>query len=109
MHTDSIDLTLDFNLKGLNLDFSSTENVKMAINGMAYLMCVQHSAWSQGYCGENRIKSIYMEYPSQEFRYNHHADGAIHPALARHQRGRNGRHRTPPGRIDRQHASVHGG
>lgn len=55
--------------------FSSTENVKMAINGMAYLMCVQHSAWSQGYCGENRIKSIYMEYPSQEFRYNQYASG----------------------------------
>lgn len=55
--------------------FSSTENVKQAINGMAYLMCVQHNAWSQGYCGENRIKSIYNEYPSQEFRYNQFAPG----------------------------------
>lgn len=55
--------------------FSSTENVKMAINGMAYLMCTQHSAWGQGYCGENRIKSIYNEYPSQEFRYNQFAAG----------------------------------
>lgn len=55
--------------------FASTENIKMAINGMAYLMCTQHSAWSQGYCGENRIKSIYMEYPSQEFRYNQYASG----------------------------------
>lgn len=55
--------------------FASTENVKMAVNGIAYLMCVQHSAWSQGYCGENRIKSIYNEYPSQEFRYNQYAPG----------------------------------
>lgn len=55
--------------------FESTENVKMAINGMAYLMCAQHTAWGQGYCGENRIKSIYNEYPSQEFRYNQMAPG----------------------------------
>lgn len=55
--------------------FATTANVKMAINGMAYLMCTQHGAWSQGYCGENRIKSIYNEYPSQEFRYNIYAPG----------------------------------
>lgn len=53
--------------------FATTDNVKMAVNGLAYLMCVQHGAYSQGYCGENRIKSIYNEYPSQEFRYNFYA------------------------------------
>lgn len=55
--------------------FETVDNVKMTINGLAYLMCTQHSAWSQGYCGENRIKSIYNEYPSQEFRYNSYASG----------------------------------
>jgi hypothetical protein len=55
--------------------FSTTENIKMAINGIASQMYTQYSAWSQGYCGENRIKSIYNEYPSQEFRYNVFAPG----------------------------------
>jgi hypothetical protein len=47
----------------------------MAINGIAELMYSQYGPWSQGYCGENRIKSIYNEYPSQEFRYNKYAQG----------------------------------
>jgi hypothetical protein len=55
--------------------FSTTENIKMAINGIALQMYTQYGAWSQGYCGENRIKSIYNEYPSQEFRYNVFAPG----------------------------------
>lgn len=55
--------------------FESTDNVKLAVNGLAYLMKSQHSAFSQGYCGENRIRSIYNEYPSQEFRYNRFASG----------------------------------
>lgn len=55
--------------------FSNTDNVKMAVNGLAYLMKNQHSAYSQGCCGENRIKSIYQEYGSQEFRYNQYAPG----------------------------------
>jgi hypothetical protein len=55
--------------------FSTTDNIKMAINGIAELMYTQYSPWSQGYCGENRIKSIYNEYPSQEFRYNVYAPG----------------------------------
>lgn len=55
--------------------FASTDNVKMAVNGLAYLMKSQHAAFSQGYCGENRIRSIYYEYPSQEFRYNRFASG----------------------------------
>lgn len=55
--------------------FKTVDNAKMTLNGMAYLMCSQHSAWSQGYCGENRIMSIYNEYPSQEFRYNQYAPG----------------------------------
>lgn len=56
--------------------FESTDNVKMAVNGLAYYMCKQHyPSFSQGYCGENRIISIYSEYTSQEFRYNQMAPG----------------------------------
>lgn len=55
--------------------FASTANVKMAVNGLAYLMKSQHAAFAQGYCGENRIRSVYYEYPSQEFRYNQYAPG----------------------------------
>lgn len=55
--------------------FATTDNVKLAVNGLAYLMKSQHGAFSQGYCGENRIRSIYGEYPSQEFRYNVYAPG----------------------------------
>lgn len=55
--------------------FKTTQNVKMAVNGLALLMKSQHSAFSQGYCGENRIRSVYYEYTSQEFRYNSFASG----------------------------------
>ncbi len=55
--------------------FSTTSTVKMAVNSLAELMCTQHSAYTQGCCGENRIRSIYEEYMSQEFRYNRFAPG----------------------------------
>ncbi|MBO4340825.1 MAG: RagB/SusD family nutrient uptake outer membrane protein [Bacteroidales bacterium] len=55
--------------------FASTEMVKMAVNGIAYNMTVQQGPYSQGCCGENRIISIYNEYPSQEFVYNGMAAG----------------------------------
>lgn len=55
--------------------FASTDNVKLAVNGLAYLMKSQHQAYTQGCAGENRIRSIYSEYPSQELRYNQFAPG----------------------------------
>lgn len=55
--------------------FASTDLVKMAVNGIAYNMTVQQAPYSQGCCGENRIMSIYNEYPSQEFIYNQYAPG----------------------------------
>lgn len=55
--------------------FSTTENVKLAVNGLAYLLTTQHSAYSQGCCGENYVRSIYQEYPSQEYRYNRMSAG----------------------------------
>jgi hypothetical protein len=60
---------------GAATTMGSIDNVKAAINGMAYIMCSQHGAWGQGYCGENRIKSLYGEFISQEFRYNQYASG----------------------------------
>lgn len=55
--------------------FATTDNVKAAVNGIAYVMHSQYYSFSQGCCGENRIISIYNEYPSQEFRYNGYAAG----------------------------------
>ena len=57
------------------LVYSNTNNVKAAVNGIAYMMRRQQSAFSQGFCGENAIISIFNEYPSQEFRYNQMAQG----------------------------------
>ena len=58
--------------------FASTETVKMAVNGIAYNMTTQQGPYSQGYCGENRIMSIYNEYPSQEFVYNGMSAGSFY-------------------------------
>ncbi|MCD8032631.1 MAG: RagB/SusD family nutrient uptake outer membrane protein [Bacteroides sp.] len=55
---------------GTSTAFATTENAAMAINGIAQIMCYQQFSFSQGYCGENRIKSIYGEYPGQDFVYN---------------------------------------
>ncbi len=56
--------------------FATTDNVKMVVNSLAEMMCTQHNdAYSQGCCGENRIRSIYEEYLSQEFVYNQFAPG----------------------------------
>ncbi|MBP1615851.1 MAG: hypothetical protein H6Q13_3299 [Bacteroidetes bacterium] len=60
---------------GSNTTFATTENAAMVVNGIAQIMCTQQYSFSQGYCGENRIKSIYGEYPSKEFIYNQYAAG----------------------------------
>lgn len=60
---------------GSNTAFATTENAAMAINGIAQIMCTQQYSFSQGYCGENRIKSIYGEYPGKDFIYNQFAAG----------------------------------
>ena len=60
---------------GSNTTFATTENAAMAVNGIAQIMCTQQYSFSQGYAGENRIKSIYGEYPSKEFIYNQYAVG----------------------------------
>lgn len=60
---------------GSNTAFATTENAAMAINGIAQIMCTQQYSFSQGYCGENRIISIYGEYPGKNFVYNQFAAG----------------------------------
>lgn len=55
--------------------FATTENAAMVINGIAQAMCYQQFAFSQGYCGENQIKTVFGEYPSQNFVYNMFAPG----------------------------------
>lgn len=55
--------------------FLTTENAAIAINGIAKIMCTQQASFSQGYCGENRIRSIFGEYPGKDFIYNQMAPG----------------------------------
>ena len=58
MHTDSIDLTLDFNLKGLNLDFSSTENAIKGINKLDEIIDEVNMELSNIGANMNRLESI---------------------------------------------------
>lgn len=60
---------------GSGTAFATTENAAMAVNGIAQIMCTQQASFSQGYCGENRIRSIYGEYPGKDFIYNQFAAG----------------------------------
>lgn len=55
--------------------FATTKNAAMAVNGIAQIMTSQQYSFSQGYAGENRIKSIYGEYPGKDFVYNQFATG----------------------------------
>lgn len=63
------------NSLGSGSTFATTANAKAAINGIAQIMCTQQYSFSQGYCGENRIKSIYGEYLGQDFVYNQISPG----------------------------------
>ncbi|MDR3118906.1 MAG: RagB/SusD family nutrient uptake outer membrane protein [Mediterranea sp.] len=60
---------------GASSTFETTTNAAMVINGIAQIMTTQQYSFSQGYCGENRIKSIYGEYMGKDFVYNQMAPG----------------------------------
>lgn len=53
----------------------STTNAYKALNGIAKTMSTQQYAWSPGCAGEDRIISIYENYPSQDYIYNWYAAG----------------------------------
>ena len=53
----------------------TTTNAYKALNGIAKTMSTQQYAWSQGCAGEDRIISIYENYPSQDYLYNYYAAG----------------------------------
>ena len=53
----------------------STTNAYKALNGIAKTMSTQQYAWTQGCAGEDRIISIYENYPSQDYIYNYYAAG----------------------------------
>lgn len=55
--------------------FQSTENVKLAINGIAEVMATQQYWWGQGFNGEGYIKIRYGEYPGPNYYYNRYASG----------------------------------
>src|SRR5699024_5949249 len=50
--------------------FESTDNAKMAINGLARLMTKQHSYYGQGFNGEGTIKMYNRNYPCNNFVVN---------------------------------------
>ena len=54
---------------------STAENIYSALNGIAKTMSTQQYSWTQGCAGENRIFSIYENYPSQNYLYNAYASG----------------------------------
>lgn len=49
--------------------FKNTDNVEMAVNGLAKIMVSQHLS-NQGFSGEGTIKMYYGEYPGNNFRLN---------------------------------------
>lgn len=49
--------------------YKTTENIKMAVNGLAKTMTMQHLG-EQGFNGEGTIKMYYGEYSGQNFRVN---------------------------------------
>ncbi len=59
---------------------STVNNAYKTLNGVAKTMTIQHSNYSQGFCGENAIMRLYENYPSQDYYYNSYAAGwaAIH-------------------------------
>ncbi len=53
----------------------SVDNAYKTLNGVARTMTIQHSAYRQGFCGENAIMRLYENYPSQNYNYNVYAGG----------------------------------
>lgn len=54
---------------GTSTAFESTENAKLAVNGLAKMMTVQYLS-SQGFNGEGTIKMYYGNYPGNNFYVN---------------------------------------
>lgn len=49
------------------LIFSTIDNAELAVNGLARLMCMQHSYYGQGASGEGWIKYLFGNFPGQNF------------------------------------------
>lgn len=54
---------------------ATTEMAYKALNGIARCQTTQHSAFSQGFAGENAIMRLYENLPSQNYNYNAYASG----------------------------------
>lgn len=46
--------------------FETTENAKLAVNGIARIMTSQHLS-TQGFCGEGTIKYMFGEFPGENY------------------------------------------
>lgn len=60
---------------GTSTAVGTADNAYKALNGIARTMSTQQYAYSQGCAGENRIISVYENYPSQNYLYNAYASG----------------------------------
>lgn len=55
--------------------FATTENAAQAINGICQMMITQHQYYGQGFNGEGTIKSMYGEYPGNDFSFPQFSPG----------------------------------
>lgn len=55
--------------------FATTDNVKLAINGICRSMVQQHGAYGQMFNGEGTMKLLYGEYPGQDLFFSYMAPG----------------------------------
>ena len=55
--------------------FATTENAAQAINGICEMMTTQHQYYGQGFNGEGTIKSMYGEYPGNDFSFPYFSPG----------------------------------
>lgn len=54
---------------------ATTDMAYKALNGIARCQTTQHSAFTQGFAGENAIIRLYENLPSQNYNYNYYAPG----------------------------------
>lgn len=60
---------------GGDVIFSTTDNAKLAINGICRTMVQQHGYYGQMFNGEGTMKLLYGEYPGQDFNFPYMAPG----------------------------------
>jgi len=55
--------------------YSTTDNIRLAINGISKVMIQQHNYYGQSFNGEGTMKHMYGEYPGQDLSYPYMSPG----------------------------------